>query len=431
MTDLGTIAIIGAGLAGAKAAEALRKEGFDGRIVLFGAEPRPPYLRPPLSKDYLRGESELDKTFVQPGAWYAEQRIELRTATRVAAIEPATRDVVLDGGERLAFDRLLLATGAAPRKLEVPGADLEGIHYLRSLADADAIRAAAAIARRAVVVGGGWIGAEVAAALRQLDLPVALIIEGAVPLERVLGLGVGTVYRDLHTAHGVELVRNQRAVAFRGRTAVEAVETVDGTLIEGDLVVVGIGARPRTELAEAARLDVRDGIVVDEYLETSVPGIFAAGDVAAAWHPVLGARLRVEHWDNARRQGRAAARNMLGAGQAYDRIPYFYSDQYDLGMEYAGFAPLWDRVVFRGDPASHAFVAFWLRGGRVVAGMNANVWGVNDTIGKLVAGREPVDVERLADAAVPLDDLDAWVRPAEAATRSPAGARPRGRPQRR
>lgn len=417
MTDLGTIAIIGAGFAGAKAAEALRKEGFDGRIVLLGEEPRPPYLRPPLSKDYLRGESELATALVQPEAWYAEQRIDLRTATRVAAIEPAARKVVLDDGRRVAFDRLLLATGAAPRRLEVPGADLAGIHYLRTAADADAIRAAAARAHRAVVVGGGWIGAEVAASLRQLGLPVTLIADGAVPLERVLGTEVGTVYRDLHLAHGVELVTHQRAVAFRGRTMVEAVETADGRLIAGDLVVVGIGARPRTELAEAAGLETADGIVVDEYLETSVPGVFAAGDVAAAWHPLLGSRLRVEHWDNARRQGRAAARNLLGANEAYARIPYFFSDQYDLGVEYTGYAPTFDRVVFRGDPAGRAFIAFWLRGGSVVAGMNANVWGVNDAIRGLVAARQPVDIERLTDSAVPLEDREALLLPAEAAAR--------------
>lgn len=414
-TEIGTIAVIGAGLAGAKAAEALRKAGFDGRIVLVGEEPEPPYLRPPLSKDYLRGESELAEIVVQPEAWYAEHQVELRTRARILAIEPASREVVLGDGERLAVDRLLLATGAAPRTLPVPGADLDGIFYLRTVADADAIRAAVADADRAAVIGGGWIGTEVAASLRQLGLPVALIIDGAAPLERVLGPEVGAVYADLHASHGVELVRNQRAVAFRGRTAVEAVETADGTRVEADLVVVGIGARPRTELAEAAGLDVRDGIVVDEYLETSVPGIFAAGDVAAAWHPRYGTRLRVEHWDNARRQGRAAARNLLGAKEAYDRIPYFYSDQYELSMEYTGYAPAWDRVVFRGDPSSRAFVAFWLREGRVVAGMNVNVSGVTDAIRKLVAAGRPVDAARLMDPAVPLDDLDALVGPAETA----------------
>ncbi len=407
MSDIGTIVIIGAGLAGAKAAEALRKESYDGRIVLLGDESHAPYLRPPLSKDYLRGESPFAKALVHPAEWYEEQRIELRLATPVTAIGPRAREVVLADGKRLAFDRLLIATGSAPDRLPIPGSDLAGVHDLRTVEDADRIRDAAATAQRVVVIGGGWIGAEVAASLRQLGRPIALVVPGAVPLERVLGLEVGTVYRDLHSEQGVDLVVNQRAAAFRGGNAVEAVETADGTRVEGDLVVVGVGAEPRTHLASAAGLDVGDGILVDENLETSEPGIFAAGDVAAAWHPLLGTRLRIEHWDNARRQGRAAARNMLGMAEPYRRIPYFYSDQYDLGMEYAGYAPAWERVVFRGDTASRTFVAFWLAGGRVVAGMNANVWKVNDAIAALVASSEPVNVERLVDPAVPLDDLDA------------------------
>ena len=415
MTDISTIVIIGASLAGVKAAEALRKEGYDGRIVMLGEEPHRPYLRPPLSKEYLRGATELDKVFVHPETWYAEQRIELNPSTHVRAIEPATRNVVLDSGRRVAFDRLLIATGAASRRLAIPGGDLAGVRYLRTLEDADAIRDAAADAHRVVVVGGGWIGAEVAASIRQLGLPVAMIADGSVPLERVLGTEVGTIYRDIHAERGVELVMNQRAVAFLGRSVVEAVETADGRRIEADLVVVGVGAQPRTELAVAADLAVGDGILVDEHLETSVPGIFAAGDVASAWHPLFGARLRLEHWDNARRQGRAAARNMLGGTEPYLRIPYFYSDQYDLGMEYAGYAPSWDRVVFRGDPASRAFVAFWLRDGRVVAGMNANVWKVNDAIAAVVASGEQVDAARLVDSAVPLDDLEALQLRAEAA----------------
>ena len=407
MTDLETVAIIGAGLAGAKAAEALRKDGYDGRIAMFGDEPRLPYLRPPLSKDYLRGESELNTVLVQPQAWYDDHRIDLHVSTPVRAIEPAGRGLLLGDGSHFAFDRLLLATGAGSRRLDIPGHDLAGVHYLRSLDDADAIREAALAAHRVVVIGGGWIGAEVTASLRQLGLPVSMIAESSVPLERVLGAQVGGVYRDLHAEHGVEFVMNQRVAAFRGQTAVEAVETADGTRIEGNLVVVGVGAEPRTRLAREAGLDVDNGIIVNEYLETGTPGIYAAGDVAAAWHPLLHVRLRVEHWDNARRQGRTAARNMLGRGEPYARIPYFYSDQYDLGMEYAGYAPRWDRVIFRGEPASRAFVAFWLHDGRVVAGMNANVWHVNDAISALVASGERVAIERLIDPTVPIDDLEA------------------------
>ena len=415
MTDVRTIGIIGASLAGANAAEALRKDGYDGRIELFGEEPRLPYLRPPLSKEYLRGESDLDAVLVHPQAWYEEHRIDVEVSTHVRAIEPAGRAVVLEDGRRSAFDRLLIATGAQPRRLQIPGGDLNGVHYLRTLEDADAIRTVVRGAHRVVVVGGGWIGAEVSASIRQLGLPVTMIAEGSVPLERVLGPEVGAVYRDLHAERGVDLAMNQRVAAFHGANAVEAVETADGTRIEGDLVVVGIGAKPRKQLAEDAGLEVGDGIIVDEYLETSAPGIYAAGDAAAAWHPVLQTRLRVEHWDNARRQGRAAARNMLGHTEPYVRIPYFYSDQYDLGMEYAGFAPVWDRVVFRGEPASREFVAFWLLDDRVVAGMNANVWQINDAIGALVASPEKVAVNRLTDPSVPLDDLDSLLLPSGAA----------------
>ena len=411
MTDVETIGIIGAGLAGAKAAEALRKDGYDGQIAMFGDESQLPYLRPPLSKDYLRGESELEAAFVHPQAWYDEHRIDLRMSTTVRAIEPAAKRLLLDDASRFAFDRLLITTGANPRGLDIPGKDLAGVHYLRTLDDADAIRKAASAAQRAVVIGGGWIGAEVAASLRQQGLPVAMVADTSVPLERVLGTEVGGVYRDLHSEHGVEFVMNQRVAAFRGHTAVEVVETVDGIKIEGDLVVIGIGAEPRTRLAREAGLDVGNGIIVNERLETSVPGIYAAGDVAAAWHPLLHARLRVEHWDNARRQGRSAARNMLGRAEPYNRIPYFYSDQYDLGMEYAGYASTWDRVVLRGEPASRAFIAFWLLDDRVVAGMNANIWQVNDAIAALVASQEKVAIERLVDPTVPLDDLDALLLP--------------------
>lgn len=410
MTDVRTIVIVGASHAGVKAAEALRKEGYDGRVVMFGDEPHLPYERPPLSKELLRGQGESDRAVMHPDAWYEDRRIELHRSTTVRAIEPANRLVRLDNGQHVAFDRLLIATGAEPRQLEIPGSDLAGVHYLRTLDDARAIRDAAAGTRRAVVIGGGWIGAEVAASLRQLGLPVAMIVSGSVPLERVLGAEVGAVYRDLHAEHDVELVTHQRAASFRGRVAVEAVETADGTRIEGDLVVVGVGAQPRVRLAAEAGLDVGDGILVDGNLETSAPGIFAAGDVAAAWHPLMGERIRVEHWDNARRQGRVAARNMLGNTTTYDRIPYFYSDQYDLSMEYAGYTRSWDKVAFRGEPASRSFIAFWLLDGRVVAGMNANVGNMNDKIAALVASRKLVNFERLIDPAVPLDDLEALLR---------------------
>ncbi len=412
MSSIETIVMVGAGLAAAKAAETLRSDGFDGRVVVVGAEPQPPYLRPPLSKEYLRAESAPTDAFVHPEDWYAEQRVELRTSARVEAIEPAANAVVLPGGERLTYDRLLLATGASPRRLLVPGSHLAGIHYLRTMADADAIRRAAARARRVAVVGGGWIGAEVGASLRAMGLDVTLILDGAALLDRVLGPEVASVYDQLHLEQGVRIVAGQRAVAFHGTDAVRWVETTDGGRVDADLVIVGIGAVPRTRLAEAAGLDVVDGIIVDERLETRVPGVFAAGDVAAAWHPSLGTRLRVQHWDNARRQGPTAARNMLGASEAYDRLPYFYSDQFDLSMEYVGHAPSWDRVVIRGDTASRRFLAFWLREGRVVAGMSANTPKVIGAMRTLIGTEAVVDPARLADADVPLDAAElAEVRP--------------------
>ncbi len=406
MPDIEHVVIVGAGLAGAKAAEALRKDGFDGRVTLFGSEGHRPYLRPPLSKEYLRGEEELEHVFVHPEAWYGEQRVDLEPSTTVTGIDTRTREVVLDGGRRVSFDRLLIATGSAPRRLDVPGAELDGVRYLRTVGDADALRDAARQASHVVVVGGGWVGAEVAASLRQLGRDVTLIAATTVPLERMLGPEVGAVYLDAHRANGVQFVANEQVTALHGRSgAVEGVETAGGRRIDADLVVVGVGAAPQTGLAEAAGIAVDGGILVDDRLESSVPGVFAAGDVASAEHPLFASRLQVKHWDNARRQGRVAARNILGHDEAYDRVPYFYSDQFDLSMEYAGYAPAYDRVVFRGDPAGGAFVAFWLHEGRVVAGMNVNTPKVNPQISALVASRRDASDAELADPDVPIESL--------------------------
>jgi 3-phenylpropionate/trans-cinnamate dioxygenase ferredoxin reductase subunit len=405
MSSERTFVIVGASLAGAKAAEALRHEGFDGRVVLVGEEAERPYERPPLSKDYLRGEAGREKVYVHDEGFYADQGIELRTSTRVAAIEPAAGQVVFDDGSRLAYERLLLATGAVPRRLSVPGWDLPGVHALRTLDDAESLRTAITPGSRVVVVGAGWIGSEVAASARQMGAEVVLIERSDLPLERVLGAELGAVYRDLHLDHGVELLPGTGVEAFAGARSVEEVRTTDGRRIACDLVVVGVGVVPRVELAEAAGLVLDNGIAVDERLETSAPGVFAAGDVAAAFHPFYGARVRVEHWANALNQGPAAARNMLGAGTPYERLPYFFSDQYDLGMEYTGHAAGGDDVVFRGDPAKREFIAFWMRDGRVVAGMNANVWDVTGPIRELILRRVPVDAARLADPDVALEDL--------------------------
>jgi 3-phenylpropionate/trans-cinnamate dioxygenase ferredoxin reductase subunit len=400
-----TFVIVGASLAGASAAVALRKRGFEGRIVLIGEEPERPYERPELSKKYLRGEIEAP-VFVQDDAFYADADIELLTGERVDSVDPRSRRVRTKR-RTVTFDGLVLATGAAPRTLDVPGAELDGVVTLRSIADADGIRERSAAAESVVVVGGGWIGSEVAASLRQLGRAVTLVTPTGTPLERVLGPEVGEVYRRAHEANGVELAMRTTVAGFTGKGRVEAVTTTDGRRIAADLVVVGVGAAARTELAASAGLDIDNGIAVDEQLQSSVPGIYAAGDVANAWHPFYRTRLRVEHWDNARRQGRQAAANLLGRGEAYDRIPYFYSDQYDLGMEYTGFATRWDEVVFRGNPDAREFVAFWIADGRVVAGMNMNVWDAAPAIERLVRSRAAVDQARLTDPTLPLEELGA------------------------
>jgi 3-phenylpropionate/trans-cinnamate dioxygenase ferredoxin reductase component len=399
-----TFVIVGAGMAGGKAAETLREEGFDGRIVLLGAESERPYERPPLSKDYLRGESERNAIFLQedPG-WYAEHDVELRTETAVEALDVGGREVVLAGGERVAYGALLLTTGAEPKPLPVPGSDLDGVHMLRTVADSEALRAVLDAGGRLVVVGAGWIGCEVAASARQRGMEVTVIEPLSVPLERVLGPELGAFYRDVHLDHGVELRLGDGVAAIEGSGRAERVRTSDGATVDCDAVVVGVGVAPRTELAEGI-LDVDNGILVDAGLRASADGVFAAGDVANHDHPLLG-RLRVEHWANALEQGPAAARAMLGQDVEYDRVPYFFSDQYDVGMEYAGHSRPDDEVVFRGDPASREFIAFWLRDGRVVAGMNVNVWDVNEQLQALVRDDATVDPVRLRDPDVGLEEV--------------------------
>jgi 3-phenylpropionate/trans-cinnamate dioxygenase ferredoxin reductase subunit len=401
--------IVGAALAGAKAAEALREEGFDGRVVLIGSEPELPYERPPLSKEYLRGEAPREKARVHDDGFYESHDIELRTSTTVTAVDTRASEVELEGGERLRYDRLLLATGAEPRRLNIPGSDLDGVHYLRDLHDADALAALLAKGSgRVAVIGAGWIGSEVAASARTKGLEVALVEVADVPLERVLGRQVGEIYADVHRNHGVDLHLGTGVEALEGAGRVERVKLVDGTAIECDFAVVGIGVVPRTQLAEQAGLEVGNGIQVSKRLETSASGVFAAGDVANAFHPFYGTKVRVEHWANALNQPVTAAQAMLGReGVSYDRLPYFFSDQYDVGMEYVGYATEWDEVVIRGDASAPEFVAFWLKDGAVQAGMNVNVWDVVEPIKALIASRQRVDVERLRDPDVPIDELAA------------------------
>jgi 3-phenylpropionate/trans-cinnamate dioxygenase ferredoxin reductase component len=400
-----TFEIVGAGLAGATAAETLRSQGFDGRIVLIGDETARPYDRPPLSKDYLRGEKGFEAAAVHEKGYYDANGIELRTSTIAESIDPKTDAVVLSTGERLSYDRLLLATGAAPRRLAIPGADLPGVHYLRRLEDADRLRQALRGKPRVVVIGSGWIGLEVAASARQLSAEVVLVGRASLPLGRILGPEVGAVYRDLHAEHGVTQRFRVSPESFRGSSSVEEVRLSDGTIEPADLVVVGVGVAPRTGLAEQGGLAVVNGVTVDEHLRASIPGVYAAGDVASVFHPRYGTHIRLEHWSAALNQGPVAAQNMLGQNSVYGRVPYFYSDQYDFGMEYRGWAPAWDRVVFRGDPAGREFIAFWMRDGRVIAAMNANVWDASKSLAALVTRRGPVDAAHLADPERPLDDL--------------------------
>jgi len=404
MNALDTVVIAGGGLAGANAAFALREKGFQHRVVLVSEEAEAPYERPPLSKDYLRGEKPLEKIYVRPPGDYETEGIELLRSSRALTLDPATQQLNLEDGTNLQYDALLIATGAEPRRLTSTRAHIDGIHYLRNVADADALRAAAVEARRIAVIGGGWIGSEVAASLRQLGRDVTLISNLPRPLEHVLGPEVADVYREVHLEHGVRLAHGH--VAFiEGDQQVDGVRLSDGQRIPADLVVVGVGAAPRIKLATRGGLETRDGaIVTDEFLRTSVPNIYAAGDVASAWHPRFGRHLRVEHWDNAIRQGKAAAANILGAREPYVRTPYFYSDQFELGMEYRGHAPEWGKVVVRGDVARREFHAFWIADSRVIAAMNVNLWNDGAELRRLVELEERVDLSRLSDPRVPLAD---------------------------
>ena len=410
MSGAGRVVLVGGGLAGARAATTLREEGHDGPITLIGAEPHAPYERPPLSKDYLIGKAGRDSVFVHPESWYAENDVDLRRSTRVTALDRSAGEVVLDDGGRLPYDSLLLAPGAVPRPLPVPGAEQAQPYYLRTLDDSDRLRAAFVPGARVVVIGAGWIGMETAAAARTAGADVVVLEYEQLPLLRVLGVEMAEVFADLHTDHGVDLRCGARINGVRpeaGRAGAGPVLLADGSGIDADVIVVGVGVTPDVELARSAGLEVDDGVVVDERLRTADSRIFAAGDVANAFHPLFGRRIRVEHWANALNQGPVAARAMLGQDVRYDRLPYFYSDQYDLGMEYTGYVIPggYDRVVVRGDVGRREFIAFWLAGGRVLAGMNVNVWDVTGPIGDLVRSGAPVDPARLADPDVPLTDL--------------------------
>ncbi|SOC50842.1 3-phenylpropionate/trans-cinnamate dioxygenase ferredoxin reductase subunit [Blastococcus aggregatus] len=399
--------IVGGGLAGAKAAETLRAEGFDGRIVLVGAEPEVPYERPPLSKGYLLGTATRESARVHEPAWFDEQHVELRTGVRATGLDAGAHRLQLESGEVLDYARLLLAVGSSARRLPVPGADLGGVRYLRTFADADGLRAdLEGGGRRVVIVGAGWIGLEVAAAARHHGNEVTVLEPQPTPLHAALGQEMGAVFAELHRAHGVDLFTDTTVRELRGSGGrATAVVTDRHAGLAADLVVIGVGATPNVGLAAGAGLEVDNGVVTDHSLRTSAPDVFAAGDVASSWSALLGRHLRVEHWANALHGGPAAARSMLGQDVVHDRVPYFFTDQYELGMEYSGLAAPGATVVCRGKPGSGPFLAFWTEDGRVTAGMSVDIWDQTDHIQALIRSRTRVQAARLADPGTPLELL--------------------------
>jgi 3-phenylpropionate/trans-cinnamate dioxygenase ferredoxin reductase component len=390
-----TVVVVGGGLAGGSAASTLRQEGYDGRVVIVGAEEHPPYERPPLSKEFLRGEQSFEEGYLRPPAWYPENDVELRTGVRAERVDPGAKEIELKGGERLAYDMALLATGARNRRFPIPGLDLEGVMDLRTVGDSERIRAAASGGGRVAVVGMGFIGAEVAASLRSLRVDVATIEPSETPLFRIVGPEVGRVVESFHRDHGVEMHFGETVDRFEGSSRVEAVVTKSGLRVACDFAVVGVGVQPNVEIAEGSGIAVDNGIVVDSTLATNAPGVWAVGDVARHDHPVFGP-VRIEHFDNALKMGPAAARNMLGAGAAFDDPHWFWSDQYEMNLQMAGFAPSWDQLVFRGSLQDRSFTAFYLSDGVLRSALSVN---------------RPRDVRR----AMPL--IRAAVRPDPAALR--------------
>jgi NADPH-dependent 2,4-dienoyl-CoA reductase/sulfur reductase-like enzyme len=400
--------IVGASLAGAKAAQTLREEGFGGPVVLIGTEADRPYERPPLSKGLLLGKDERDSIFVHEPGWYAEHDVDLRLGVTATAIDRAAQRVTVTGGEPVSYGKLLITTGASPRRLRVPGADLDGVLYLRSVEDSQRLRAVLEASSRIVIAGSGWIGLETAAAARQYGCEVTVVEPEPGALHRSVGPELGEVFADLHRSHGVTFRFGEGVSELVGSGGkVTGVVTSQGTELPAEIVVVGIGAIPNAAFAAEAGLEVDNGILVDEALRSSDPDIFAAGDVANSFNPLLGRRIRVEHWNNALTGGPVAAKAMLGQQVSYDQVPYFFSDQYDLGMEAAGVPEPggYDDVVYRGDKDALEFIAFWLNDRAVVAGMNVNVWDVNDDIQALIRSGTAVDPDRLADPDIPLNEL--------------------------
>lgn len=409
MSTQETFVIVGAGMAGAKAAEALRAEGFLGRIVLIGEEPERPYERPPLSKGFLQGTVEREKIFVHSKSWYTKNKIELRSSTKATGIDTSAHRVDCARGGSVYYDKLLLTTGASPRPLTISGSDRHRVYYLRRIEDSQQLKFALSVSSRVAIIGAGWIGLEVAAAARDAGLDVTLLERGEIPLQHILGAEVAGIFATLHRDHGVDLRCNTQVRRITGDNPRQGtgVELSDGTVIDADLIVAGIGAVPNTALAQAAGLELENGIKVNEHLCTSDPDIYAAGDVANAFHPLLGLHIRSEHWFNALSQPAVAARSMLGQNAEYSEVPYFFTDQFGLSMEYCGYvAPAgYEEVLFRGDKETLEFMVFWLKEHRVIAGMNVNIWDQTEHIKALIRSALPVDTEQLANIDVSLETI--------------------------
>lgn len=401
-----TFVIVGGGLAAARAIEAIREAGHRGRLVLVGEDPNLPYDRPPLSKAVLTGTAPPDSAYLHPSDWYADRQVELRLGVAATRLDPEGHTLSLADGTELGWDRLLLATGSSVRRLDVPGAELNNVLYLRDMAQSATLRSQLEAGGQVIIVGAGWIGLEVAAAARGYGCQVTVVEPQPCPLYGVLGATVGGYFADLHTSHGVTFRFGEGVERLLGGPDVTGLITTTGTELMADTVVVGVGITPNTALAEGAGLDVDNGILCDQTLRTSSPDVFAAGDVANWFNPTLAQHVRVEHWANAQGGGYAAGRSMTGEDVSFADLPFFFSDQYDIGLEYTGYVPRDTAidVVLRGNPQDATFMAFWMSRGKVLAGMHVNDWGTADDMRALVRSRKVVDPRRLADPTQPLID---------------------------
>ncbi len=403
--------IVGANLAGGTAAITLREEGFDGQIVLIGAEPHPPYERPPLSKEYLQGKRPFEDALLKPGSFYADNNIHTLLGVRATRIDPREQVVELEDSERVPYHKVLVTTGARNRRLQVAGAELEGIYDLRTVADADRIRGECIRGRRAVLVGMGFIGCEVAASLRHHGVEVTVIEFFKTPLFRVLGEQVGRVFEAFHREQGVQMFFEESVTAFEGKRHVQRVVMSSGRRLECDFVIIVVGVEPVTDIVAGSGVKIENGIVVDEYCQTNVEGIYAAGDVANHFHPVFGRLIRVEHWQNAIHQGRAAARSMLGKQEPYEDVHWFWSDQYDYNVQYAGFHSGWDDLVVRGSLDQRNCVVFYLQEQRIAAAVAFNRGKEVQRVMRLIKERVQVDPAKLRDENIDLRSLMPGAKP--------------------